>query len=53
MLEVEEQIQSVERLRELLPTEGFVNTFLKVSDRLNDVARKFIELSSPPSLQKG
>ncbi|MCY1127161.1 pyridoxamine 5'-phosphate oxidase family protein, partial [Frigidibacter sp. RF13] len=34
------------RLRELLPTDGFVNTFLKVSDRLNDVARDFIGLSS-------
>lgn len=45
MLEVEEQIETVERLRELLPTEGFVNTFLKVTDRLNDVARKFIELA--------
>ena len=43
MLKVDEQIQSVERLRELLPTEGFVNTFQKVSDRLNDVARRFIE----------
>ena len=43
MLIVEEQIETVERLRELLPTEGFVKTFLKVSDRLNDVARKFIE----------
>lgn len=43
MLQVQEEIRSVERLRELLPTEGFVNTFLKVSDRLNDVARKFIE----------
>ena len=45
MLEVEGQIETVERLRELLPTEGFVNTFLKVTDRLNDVARKFIELA--------
>ena len=43
MLVVEEEIQTVERLRDLLPTEGFVNTFLKVSDRLNSVARKFIE----------
>jgi PPOX class probable FMN-dependent enzyme len=42
MLEVDEEIETVERLRELLPTEGFVNTFLKVSDRLNDVARSFI-----------
>ena len=45
MLEVEEHIQSLQRLRELLPTEGFVNTFLKVSDRLNDTARDFIALS--------
>ena len=45
MLEVEEHIQSLQRLRELLPTEGFVNTFLKVSDRLNDIARDFIALS--------
>lgn len=45
MLEVEEHIQSLQRLRELLPTEGFVNTFLKVSDRLNDTAREFIALS--------
>ncbi|MEI4472460.1 MSMEG_1061 family FMN-dependent PPOX-type flavoprotein [Frigidibacter sp. MR17.24] len=42
MIDVEEHIVSAERLRELLPTEGFVNTFLKVSDRLNDVARDFI-----------
>lgn len=45
MLEIDEQIESVERLRELLPTEGFTNTFLKVSDRLNDVARRFIALA--------
>ena len=45
MLEVEEHIQSLQRLRELLPTEGFVNTFLKVSDRLNDIARDFSALS--------
>lgn len=43
MLEVDEQIDTLERLRELLPTEGFTNTFLKVSDSLNDVARRFIE----------
>ena len=43
MLEIDEQIESIERLRELLPTEGFTNTFLKVSDRLNDTARRFIE----------
>ncbi|WP_299150177.1 MSMEG_1061 family FMN-dependent PPOX-type flavoprotein [uncultured Tateyamaria sp.] len=45
MLEVDEQIESVERLRELLPTDGFSNTFLKVSDYLNETARKFIRLS--------
>jgi hypothetical protein len=37
MLEIDEQIRSIERLRELLPTEGFTNTFLKVRDRLNNV----------------
>lgn len=42
MLIVDEEIKSVTRLRELLPTEGFTNTFLKVTDQLNDVARKFI-----------
>ncbi len=42
MLTVDEEIISVSRLRELLPTEGFTNTFLKVTDELNDVARKFI-----------
>lgn len=42
MLKVDEEIQTVSRLRELLPTEGFTNTFLKDRDRLNDVARKFI-----------
>ncbi len=45
MLEFDEQIETVERLRELLPTEGFTNTFLKVTNRLNDVARKFITLA--------
>ena len=43
MLEVEEEIKDLTRLRELLPTEGFTNTFLKVSDRLNLVAEKFIK----------
>jgi PPOX class probable FMN-dependent enzyme len=42
MLEVDEQIKSNKRLRELLPAEGFTNTFLKVSDHINDVARQFI-----------
>ncbi|MBE9640949.1 MSMEG_1061 family FMN-dependent PPOX-type flavoprotein [Salipiger mangrovisoli] len=42
MIKVDEHIHSTARLRELLPTDGFVNTFLKVSDSLNDVARAFI-----------
>lgn len=42
MLTVEEEIRSVSRLCELLPTEGFTNAFLKVTDQLNDIARKFI-----------
>ena len=42
MLVVDEEIKTVSRLRELLPTEGFTNTFLKVTDQLNEVARKFI-----------
>ena len=42
MLEVNEEITDLARLRELLPTEGFTNTFLKVSDQLNPVAEKFI-----------
>ncbi len=42
MLNVDEEIRAVSRLRELLPTEGFINTFLKVTDRMNDVAREFI-----------
>jgi len=43
MLHIDETITDTTRLRELLPTEGFVNTFLKVTDRVNDVARRFIE----------
>lgn len=42
MLTVEEDITSLARLRELISTEGFTNTFLKVTDQLNDVARDFI-----------
>ncbi len=42
MLDVDEDITNVERLRELMPTEGFTNTFLKVADRLNPVAERFI-----------
>lgn len=45
MLKIDEEISSVARLRELLPTEGFTNTFQKVTDRLNPVARKFIATS--------
>lgn len=45
MLQVDEEIRTVDRLRELLPTEGFTNTFLKVTDRLNEVAQQFIALS--------
>lgn len=44
-MEFDEQIESIERLRELLPTEGFTNTFLKVSDRLNENACRLIELA--------
>lgn len=43
MLEVDEQITSLGRLRELLPTEGFTNTFLKVTDKITPVASRFIE----------
>jgi len=43
MLDVDETITDLARLRELLPTEGFTNTFLKVTDRLNPVANRFIE----------
>lgn len=42
MLEVDEEITSLARLRELLPTEGFTNTFLKVTEQLNPVAVRFI-----------
>ncbi|GHG81908.1 MSMEG_1061 family FMN-dependent PPOX-type flavoprotein [Pseudodonghicola xiamenensis] len=45
MLSIDEEITSLSRLRELMPTEGFTNTFLKVSDRLNEVARTFISLA--------
>lgn len=42
MLTVDEEIKTVSRLRELLPTEGFTNTFHKVTNQLNGVARNFI-----------
>jgi PPOX class probable FMN-dependent enzyme len=45
MLTVDEEIASVTRLRELLPTEGFTNTLHKVTDQLNEVAQKFIALA--------
>lgn len=43
MLDVDEEITSLSRLRELLPTEGFTNTFLKVTDKITPVATQFIE----------
>ncbi|WP_394199029.1 MSMEG_1061 family FMN-dependent PPOX-type flavoprotein [Litoreibacter albidus] len=42
VLTVDEDITSLTRLRALLPTEGFTNTFLKVTDHINEVARQFI-----------
>lgn len=41
---VEEEITDLSRLREMLPTDGFTNTFLKVTDHLNPVAVRFIEV---------
>ena len=45
MLQFDEEITSVDRLRELMPFDGGSNTALKVTDRINDVARQFISLS--------
>ena len=45
MLTVEEEITNATRLRELLPTDGFTYTFLKDTNHLNDVARKFISIA--------
>ena len=42
MLQVDEEITDIERLRELLPEYKGSNTDLKVTDRINAVARKFI-----------
>lgn len=42
MPDVDEEITSLDRLRELLPTEGFTNTFLKVTDKITPVATRFI-----------
>ena len=42
MLQVDEEITNIERLRELLPEYKGSNTDLKVTDRINAVAKKFI-----------
>ncbi len=42
MLQVDEEITDIERLRELLPEYKGSNTDLKVTDRVNDIAKKFI-----------
>ncbi|WP_433989104.1 hypothetical protein SuNHUV7_32920 (plasmid) [Pseudoseohaeicola sp. NH-UV-7] len=42
MLQVEEEIKDIERLRELLPEFKGSNTDLKVTDRINSVAKRFI-----------
>lgn len=42
MLEVDEEIKDIGRLRELLPESKGSNTDLKVTDRINDVAKRFI-----------
>ncbi|NKB51976.1 MAG: pyridoxamine 5'-phosphate oxidase family protein [Rhizobiaceae bacterium] len=44
-MKFEEVIDDVERLREILPFSDTAPAALKVSDRLNDVGRQFIELS--------
>ena len=45
MLQVDEEITNIERLRELLPEYKGSNTDLKVTDRINAVAKKFITLA--------
>lgn len=45
MLEFEEEINDVSRLRELLPFDEKTNTALKTIDYINDTARQFIALS--------
>ena len=42
MLQVEEEITDLKRLRELIPGWPGSNTELKVTDRINDVARSYI-----------
>lgn len=45
MLQFEEEIHDLERLREILPFSEMAPAALKVADRLNEVGRKFVELS--------
>ena len=45
MMKFEEEIRDLERLREVLPFVETAPAALKVSDRLNEVGRNFIELS--------
>jgi PPOX class probable FMN-dependent enzyme len=44
MMEFEEEISDLQRLRELMPFDTSSGSALKVTDSLNDVARRFIEL---------
>ena len=44
-MDFEEEITDIGRLRELMPFDEASGSALKVTDRLNDVARRFIEFS--------
>jgi len=44
-VEFEEEISDLDRLRKFRPIEATNGSVLKVSDRLNDVGRRFIEMS--------
>jgi PPOX class probable FMN-dependent enzyme len=44
MMEFEDEISDLQRLRELMPFDTSSGSALKVTDSLNDVARRFIEL---------
>ena len=44
MMEFEEDITDIQRLRELMPFDASSGSALKVTDSLNNVARRFIEL---------
>ena len=44
-MEFEEQITDLNRLRKFRPFDDSKGPALKVSDRLNDVGRRFIEMS--------